>query len=134
MTAVRDMPAGRSAGFTLVEVLVALAILGVAAVGLIGAVEAHVDNLGRLQARTIAQWVAENEIVERTVRADAAPRDGEVVEMLDRRWSVRVALRPQPSEDAALAALVVSVAEAGAREREPLVAMDFFVEAPRGGR
>ena len=132
MTVVRDVPLQRDHGFTLVEVLVALAILGVAAVGLIGAVETHVDNLGRLQARTIAQWVAENEIAERTVLADAAPQDGEIVEMLDRRWSVRVAARAQPSADDALAALVVSVAEAGARE--PLVAMDFFVEAPRGGR
>ena len=127
MIAVRDVPLGPDAGFTLVEVLVALAILGVAAAGLIGAVEAHVDNLGRLQARTVAQWVAENEITERTVLADAVPRDGELVEMLDRRWSVRVAPRPRPSDDPALAALVVSVAEAGSSE--PLVAMDFFVEA-----
>ena len=112
-------------GFTLVEALVALAILGVAAAGLIRAVEAHIDTTAQLQARTVAQWVAENEIVERTVMANAAPQDSRTVEMLGRSWMVRVASRP--SDDPDLAAMRVSVAPAEARE--PIVSMDFFVEA-----
>ena len=114
-----------AAGFTLVEALVALAILGVAAAGLIRAVEAHIDTTAQLQARTVALWVAENEIVERTVLANAAPQDLRRVEMLGRGWSVRVAARP--SEDPDLAAMRVSVSQAEAGE--PIVSMDFFVEA-----
>ena len=113
------------AGFTLVEALVALAILGVAAAGLIGAVERHVDTVGALQARAAAQWVAENEIAERIAAGDPGP-SGRTVAMLDRRWTVRVSPQKRPSADPELAALSVAVAPAG--EAAPLVSIDFFVD------
>lgn len=114
-------------GFTLVEVLVAMVILAVAAAGLIGAAEAHVDTIRAMQSRAAAQWVAENRIVELTVSPDAVPQGGEVVEMLGQTWSVQVSRRP--SDDPDLDAMTVSVAEP--QEPEPLVTMDFFVDRQR---
>ena len=119
------LPPRTVTGFTLVEALVALAILGVAAAGLIRAVEAHIDTTAQLEARTIAQWVAENEIVERTVLANAVPQEARRVEMLGRSWSVRVSSRS--SDDPELAAMRVSVSAADVHE--PMLSMDFFVEA-----
>ena len=111
-------------GFTLVEVLVALVILAVAAAGLIGAAEAHVDTIRAMQSRAAAQWVAENRIAELTVSRDPAPKAYSIVEMLGQTWAVQVAGRP--SDDPELEAMTISVAETDAPE--PLVTMDFFRE------
>jgi general secretion pathway protein I len=52
------------AGFTLIETLVALAVLAVSAVAILGATEAHVARVAALEARAAAQWAAENRLVE----------------------------------------------------------------------
>jgi general secretion pathway protein I len=114
-------------GFTLVEVLVALVILAVAAAGLIGAAEAHVDSIRALETRAAAQWVAENRIVELTVSNEREPRVSETVEMLGQSWTIALARRE--NEDPDLQAMTISVAPEG--EPEPLVTTDFFLEVPR---
>ncbi len=58
------MTAGNEAGFTLVEALVALAILAVTAVGLLGAAELHIGRIGGLEDRALAQIAAENRLAE----------------------------------------------------------------------
>ena len=50
------------AGFTLIEALVALAIVAIAAAGLIGATERHIDTVTGIERRTAARWVAENRL------------------------------------------------------------------------
>ena len=118
---------GGERGFTLVEVLVALVILAVAAAGLIGAAEAHVDSIRALEARAAAMWVAENRIVELTASKEAEPRMSETVDMLGQSWAIALARRP--NDDPELQAMTISVAPEG--EPEPLVTMDFFLEVPR---
>lgn len=120
-------PAPGEEGFTLIEVLVALVILAVAAAGLIGAAEAHVDSIRALEARAAAQWVAENRIVELTVSKERAPRLSETVEMLGQSWVIALARRP--NDDPELQAMTISVAPEGGTE--PLVTMNFFLEIPR---
>lgn len=104
--------AGRQ-GFTLVEALVALTILAVASAGLIRATEAHVDQVRGLQTRTIAQWVAENRLVEIQVGQVVPVGGTDRVEMLGRNWDVAVGLGA--SEDPDLASVTVAVSPAGAR-------------------
>lgn len=55
------------AGFTLIETLVALAILAMSAVSLLGATEAHIARINALETRAAAQWVAENYLAELTL-------------------------------------------------------------------
>ena len=55
------------AGFTLIETLVALAVLALSAVSLLGATEAHIVRIGSLETRAFAQWVAENHLAELTL-------------------------------------------------------------------
>lgn len=114
-------------GFTLVEVLVALVILAVAATGLISAAEAHVDSIRALEARAAAQWVAENRIVELTVSKEPRPDMSQTVDMLGQSWAVAIARRQ--SDDPELQAMTISVAPEDGPE--PLVTMNFFLEAPR---
>lgn len=63
------MKAARSpdAGFTLIETLVALAVLAMSAVSLLGATEAHIARIGALETRASAQWVTENYLAELTL-------------------------------------------------------------------
>lgn len=55
------------AGFTLIETLVALAILAMSAVSLLGATEAHIARIGALETRAAAQWATENYLAELTL-------------------------------------------------------------------
>lgn len=61
------MTRGADAGFTLIESLVALAILALSAVTLLGATEAHIARIGALETRAAAAWVTQNHLAERTL-------------------------------------------------------------------
>ena len=52
----------RSAGFTLLEVLVALAIVAVALIAVVRALGQSIDVGAALRDRTLALWVAENRL------------------------------------------------------------------------
>jgi general secretion pathway protein I len=65
------MTRGTDAGFTLIETLIALAVLAMSAMALLGATEAHTRNIGALEARAAAQWAAENYLAELTIGAEA---------------------------------------------------------------
>ena len=54
----------RTAGFTLLEVMIALSIVSIALVAIIGLMGDYVRNLQTLQERTFAHWVAMNRVVE----------------------------------------------------------------------
>lgn len=59
------MPAGTAHhGFTLIEILVALAILAIALTALAGSSQTLTSNQARMQEKTIALWVAEDRLNE----------------------------------------------------------------------
>ena len=60
----RPMTRAPDSGFTLIESLVALAVLAISAIALLGATEAHVARIGGLERRAAAGWAAENHLVE----------------------------------------------------------------------
>jgi general secretion pathway protein I len=64
-------PRTRSRGFTLIEVLIALAVVAIALLALLGVASENVRVAGELRARTLADWVAWNRIEE--ARAATAP-------------------------------------------------------------
>jgi general secretion pathway protein I len=64
--------AGRR-GFTLVEVLVALAIVSIALLSALRAAGQGTNNVTELRSRLLAGWVAENLLAEHRARADWLP-------------------------------------------------------------
>ena len=63
----------RRAGFTLVELLVALTVLGVALLAALRASGAGVQNTAEIRARLLAGWVAQNRLAEHIARRDWLP-------------------------------------------------------------
>ncbi len=61
------MTRSTEAGFTLIETLVALAVLATSSVALLGATEAHIARIADLESRAAAQWAAENMVAELTL-------------------------------------------------------------------
>lgn len=61
---------GKRAGFTLIEVLVALAIISIALLAALRAAGQGTTNVGELRARLLAGWVAENLLAERRARGE----------------------------------------------------------------
>lgn len=75
-------------GFTLVEVLVAVAVLAIAMAAVIGAMARQADNAGYLKQKTIALWVAHNRLAEIQLQTSApgvGRADGRV-EMAGIEW------------------------------------------------
>ena len=64
---------GKRGGFTLVEVLVALAIISIALLAALRAAGQSTTNVGELRARLLAGWVAENLLAEHRARGDWLP-------------------------------------------------------------
>ena len=66
-------PRASAAGFTLVEVLVALAVLSLALIAALRAGSVSVANSGEIRDRLLAGWVAENRLAEHRARRDWLP-------------------------------------------------------------
>lgn len=81
-------PRAPDAGFTLVETLVALAVLATSAVALLGATEAHIGRIADLEGRAAAQWAAENALAELSL---GLPVDGPAEPMLGIALTLAVA-------------------------------------------
>jgi len=91
-------------GFTLIEALVAMTVLAIAAVGLLSATESHLQRTNALEDRIVARWVAENVLAElRLNRRDIA----RTKTMLARSWDIQI-LREKTS-DADLEKVTVKV-------------------------
>ncbi|WP_017444451.1 type II secretion system minor pseudopilin GspI [Gayadomonas joobiniege] len=52
----------KSAGFTILEVIVALGILATAGVAVVQSSSVHINNQARLQEHAMASWVASNQL------------------------------------------------------------------------
>jgi general secretion pathway protein I len=80
--------AGRQRGFTLLEVLIALAIVAMSAGALLGTITSSASNVSYLKDKTLAEWVALNRLTEiRIAQQIASPgkRTGSA-EMGGMRW------------------------------------------------
>jgi general secretion pathway protein I len=90
----------RSRGFTLIEVLIATAVLAFAMGAVISGMARYADNAGSLRERTVALWVAHNRLTEIDLEPSwpsLGKSDGDA-EMagIDWRWFVTVSETPDP--------------------------------------
>jgi general secretion pathway protein I len=88
-------------GFTLVEVLVALAIVAIALLAALRAAGQGTSNSGELRSRLLAGWVAENLLAEQRARGDWLPlgmqRGTERQGGIEFSWREEVIATPNPT-------------------------------------
>jgi general secretion pathway protein I len=122
---------GRGAfGFSLIEVLVALAVLAIALAALTKAASEGAGNAGYLRDKTLADWVAMNRIVEMYAMnewPDLGQRRGSVP-MAGREWEWTTQVSNTPDED--IRRVEVEVRPEG-EEGEPLITRVAFLPRPR---
>lgn len=113
-------------GFSLIEAMVALAVLAIATVGLVGMTESHIDSTRGMERRAAAMWVAENHLAELEAGIAAPERE---VEMLGERW--RIAVDARGTDDASITAVTIAVSAVSetAPGASALASLDAFLDA-----
>ncbi len=125
-------------GFTLLEVLVALAVASIGLAGVIKVAGGNAYNAQYLQEKTLAQWVATNRIAELRVKNDF-PAIGKKVgemEMADRKWywqqETKAAPLKIPGVNIAneLRLIEINVYADEDRKTSPLVSLSTYLAKP----
>jgi len=118
------------AGFTLVEILVSLAILSIILGVLIQAAGANAANAGRLRDRAVAEWVANNRLAELQISQvfpDLGSRSGDE-EMFGVRWYWKTIVQKVEDEDLRRVDIEVRRDE---DSENPILTTAGFVSHPR---
>ena len=108
-----------SSGFTLVEVLAALAIFSIGAMGLVQIATENTRSIGRIETVALARIVADNEMAEflsRSGPVEVGASESREVELGGRKWRwVRVV---QPTPNALMVSVRVKVSEVGPADKQ----------------
>ncbi|HEY9147528.1 MAG TPA: type II secretion system minor pseudopilin GspI [Gammaproteobacteria bacterium] len=121
-----------SSGFTLIEVMVALAVVAVALAALLKGVSTNTVNAAYLRDKSFAHWVAMNVVAERQLAAEQQTELAErgEAEMGGRSWLWRARL--VETFDAAIWRLEVEVRPADSMDDAVLAQLVAFLPRPEG--
>jgi len=120
----------RQCGFTLLEVLVAMALITISLSSVIKVVSETTSVSIYLKEKTFAQWVASNKVVEYRMRRDwpAVGRSNGTAIMGDVEWGWLIEVKDTP--DPTVRRLEVSVKPAAQKEENPTVFIVAFMGRP----
>lgn len=122
----------RADGFTLVEVMVAVAIVALAVTAVLVSMMRQIDGTTYLRDKMIAHWVAENQLelaMLRNAATNQLPQDTESgeVEMAGRTWYWRET--PKRTGAQGFMQLEISVAASEGRDATPLATLTAVLDA-----
>jgi general secretion pathway protein I len=120
----------RARGFTLVEVMVALAIVAIALPALLMALYQQIDDTAYLRDKTLAYMVAENKLAEirlviGSTRNLSAGKDSGLASMADRDWYWWVETKATEVEKFFRVDITVSLDEQ--QQEQPLYTLSAFM-------
>ena len=119
----------REEGFTLIEALVALAVLAISAAALIGASELNTSRIYELETRTTARLVAEEVLAEMQVVGGVSEAP-QTMRMLSREWTIDTEMSATDDPDIGEVELVVFAGD----DDEPSARFTGFVDLDATGR
>lgn len=116
-------------GFTLLEVMLALAVFALAGMAIIKTVNTSLNGSDHLEKISIAQWIASNQLVEANLDQSWPPKksDGQI-DMAEREWFYRQIVKE--TEDKNMRAIVIEVREEE-KDENPLASLMTYVSNPK---
>lgn len=121
----------RIQGFTLLEVLVALAILAIAMAAVSRTANSSVQHVEALRARIVANWVAQDRMALHQARSDWLPTGStsgqETQAGVDYPWQEQVTATPNPT----MRRIVVSVYDPKDRQHVLREITGYLAQFPR---
>jgi general secretion pathway protein I len=114
-------------GFTLIEVLLALAIIAIALTALLKATAQNIENTQRIKDKTISHWIAMQGVAMiqlNLVQVNPSQEATQVTTMLGEQWYWRANISPTPLQKVQQITMSLSPKEAGPF-REELIAFRY---------
>jgi len=119
----------QSSGLTLIEVLIALAIISIAMTAVIKAVSQNIRTTAYLEEKTIAMWVAQEHLNEARIGIlklpDAPDEWVQTIDYLGQKWTVHGS--QERSSNARIQKLKFSVFQ-GEAESNPIVTLEGYAD------
>jgi general secretion pathway protein I len=125
---------GCERGFTLIEVVVALAIVVVSFMALYGVILQMVRATTLMQEKTIASWIAFDQITELRIKGEfpTGSDNSGIIEMAETTWAYSVEIRPTGSST--IHQVIVTVAPEAEPDRTLGLVSGVLVGAAPAGR
>ncbi|WP_161966177.1 type II secretion system minor pseudopilin GspI [Steroidobacter cummioxidans] len=121
-----DRRRASSSGFTLIEVLVALIVVGLGMLAVIQTVSQTANNTSYIREKTIAHWIAMNQLtkVRLEPNAPALDKSSDEVKMAGRDWRWTMEVKQTPVES--IRRIEISVRPSEAPEKSSLAYISGF--------
>lgn len=116
-------------GFTLIEVMLAMAIFAIAGVAMLGVAQNNFISLSLIEQKTVAHWVAANQMVEVTMDNAWPPKDKKKgkVEMAEKTWYWQQ--KVVKTQDSSMRQVTIEVRDDEKAEK-PITELISFVAKP----
>lgn len=123
-------------GFTLIEMLVALAIVSIALAAISSSYISSIDTTARLKEHTIARWIAENQLVETRLKTpwpSLGTRQGNI-HFAGAEWNWQKIIRPSPDRDFRQVEIQIGKKPKAGNSLSPVYKLVGYVRNPEPGR
>jgi general secretion pathway protein I len=129
-------PDKSSRGFTLIEMLVALAVVSIALAAISSNYINYVDTTARLKDHTIARWVAENQLVKTKIETPwpALGSHQGTIHFAGADWNWEKVIRPSADRDFRQVEIQVGKKSAPGKSMAPLFSLVGYARNPNPAR
>lgn len=124
-----------SKGFTLIEMLVALAVVAIALSALSSNYISYFDTTSRLKENTLARWIAENRLVQAQIETPwpaLGTKQGSL-RYADADWQWEQVVRPSPDQDFRQIQIQVGKKAAPGKSMSPVFQLVGYAHKPGAG-